>query len=79
MNTEKHMVKCDVCGNSFQFGPHRYDGRKNQTYDIMVCNNCHNANWDGWAPHYEPQVTKNLSDRGLLLPPRNEKGWLPRE
>lgn len=78
MNIGKYMILCDVCGTSFQFGPHRYDGRKNLTYDIMVCNSCHNSNWDGWAPHYEAQVTKNLKAKGLSIPQRNERGWLPR-
>ena len=70
---------CDVCDGSFQFGPHRYDGRRNKTYDIMVCNDCYNANSDGWAPHLEARVTRNLKDKGLPLLARNEKGLLPRE
>lgn len=79
MNTDRHMVECDVCGGSFQFGPNRYDGLRNQTYHIMVCSGCHNANWDGWAPQYESQVIKSLAANGTPLPQRNENGLLPRE
>lgn len=79
MTTEKFMITCDVCGKSFQFGPHRYEGRRNQTYDIMVCTTCHDANWDGWAPGYEKLVTKNLEAKNLPLPKRNDKKLLPRE
>ena len=73
------LVTCDVCDHSFQFGPHVYDGRKNQTYDIMVCRGCHSANWDGWAPQLEEKVTHNVVAKGLLPPKRNENGRLPRE
>lgn len=79
MDSEKTTTKCDVCGGSFQFGPDRYDVNRNQTYDIMVCINCHSANWDGWAPHLETRVIKNLVAKNLPLPSRNKKGWLPRE
>jgi len=79
MTTEKFMFPCDVCGVSRQMGPHRYEMRKNQTYGIMVCDSCHKSNWDGWAPHLEERVTKNLVQNGTPLPARNGKGWLPRE
>jgi len=70
---------CDVCENKFIFGPHLYEGRKNQTYGILVCDKCNKNNWDGWAKNLEAKVTKNLNAEGLPLPPRNVKGFLPRE
>ena len=73
------MTTCDVGGGNFQFGPRRYELRRNQTYDIMVCDTCHSANWDSWAPHHEDRVARRLKEKGLPIPPRNEKGWLPRE
>jgi hypothetical protein len=76
---EQHMEKCDVCGQARPYGQHRYELRRNQTYDIMVCNTCHAANWDGWAPHYEDRVTRRLIEKGANIPPRNAKGLLPRE
>lgn len=79
MTTEKFITTCDVCGKRFQFGPHRHEGRRNKTYDIMVCNTCHDSNWDGWAPGYEKLVTKNLEAINLPLPQRNDKQLLPRE
>ncbi len=79
MSPDKFIFACDVCGNQHQFGPHRYDLRKNQTYDIMVCEICHKSNWDGWARHLESRVTRRLIEQGLPIPSRNEKGLLPRE
>ena len=79
MTTKKVTYTCDACGNSFQFGPGLYNGKRNQTYDIMVCLTCHNGNWDGWAPKFEAAVTRRLKEKGLPLPQRNAKGWLPRE
>lgn len=72
------MRKCDVCGTTFQYGPHRYDGHVNSTYHILVCRGCWNANHDGWAAHLEEKVTAKLKE-GLPLPTRNAKGWLPRD
>jgi len=40
---------------------------------------CWEANWDGWAPHLEAKVTARLKAKGLPLPARNAKGWLPRD
>lgn len=79
MSNDPIMTTCDVCGTSVQVGPHRYDARRNTTYDIMVCHACHDGNWDGWAPHLEPQVTKRLLEQGRTLPDRNPEGLLPRE
>jgi hypothetical protein len=79
MNREMHTITCDVCGNDVRYEPHRYNARRNQTYDIMVCDICYQANWDGWAPQYEDRVTRKLKERGVPLPQRNEHGLLPRE
>ena len=45
----KVMKKCDHCGAEFQYGPHVYDGKYIQRYDITVCMICYNGNSDGWA------------------------------
>ena len=79
MDTRKFSYPCDVCGKSLQRGPHRYEGKINKTYDILVCDSCRNGNWDGWAPHYENKIIKIIQKKGLPLPSRNEKGWLPYE
>ena len=75
----KLMRACDVCGQEFQFGPNAYDGKYIPKYLITVCSGCYAANWDGWAPHFEPAVTRKLKEQGLVLPARNAKGWLPRD
>jgi hypothetical protein len=76
---DKFMVACGICGAQFQFGPHRYDGRHISTYKLTVCGSCYDANWDGWAPHWEPILIKHLNTNGIPIPSRNSKGWLPRE
>lgn len=54
MNTETvFKCDCDVCGKTVHFGPHRYGGRRNSTYQIIVCDSCRVGNHDGWAPHLE--------------------------
>ena len=72
------MCTCGVCGAKFQFGPHVYLGRKSKTYGIMICHSCWQANWDGWAPHLEDNVTAKLKQDGTPLPSRNERDLLPR-
>lgn len=70
------MFSCDVCG---KHGPHRYEGHKLTLYGgIFCCDSCWASNWDGWAPHYEGVLTKHLKEKGVPVPKRNEKGWLPR-
>jgi hypothetical protein len=79
MSKEKFMCQCFICGGDFQFGPHRYEGRKIPRYNINVCNNCYEANWDGWAPHYEKKLVAHLRKEDLPIPERNAEGWLPRD
>jgi hypothetical protein len=70
---------CEVCGSQFQYGAHVYDGKHVRAYGITVCRRCYDANWDGWGPFAEPAVLRKASENGLPLPPRNAKGWLPRD
>ncbi|RLB11107.1 MAG: hypothetical protein DRG39_04810 [Deltaproteobacteria bacterium] len=79
MENEKFRRQCFICNGKFQFGPHRYDGKYISKYNIIVCRNCYNANWDGWAPDYEEKLILHLKKEGLPIPERNEKGFLPRE
>lgn len=79
MSEVKFMRACDVCDRQYQFGPHIYDGHVIKLYRITVCSGCFEGNWDGWAPQYEKRVTANLDAAGEPLPPRNAKGWLPRD
>ncbi|AJZ56505.1 hypothetical protein OI25_7272 [Paraburkholderia fungorum] len=79
MEPDPALLNCDACGRSFQFGPHRYDGKAIPTYGITVCTPCWDANWDGWAPHLEKKVTAKLLAEGKPLPSRNSKQRLPRE
>jgi hypothetical protein len=79
MPDHKVMLSCDLCGSSFQMGPHVYDGKHIARYQITVCRACWLGNWDGWAPQYEKRLLSLLTERGLPVPARNEKGWLPRE
>jgi len=75
----KIMIQCDMCGSSFQFDPHRYDGKHIARYKITVCMPCWNGNWDGWAPHYEPRFLDLLKRNNIPIPQKNSKGLYPRE
>lgn len=79
MTAEKIMCSCSLCGRQFQFGPHRYDGKHIPRYQITVCMSCWDGNWDGWAPHLEERLIAHLQQKGIPIPERNAKGWLPRE
>ena len=37
MSDEKFMTSCELCGKSFRFGPHIYDGKVIPRYEITVC------------------------------------------
>jgi hypothetical protein len=76
---EKFMQPCDVCGSSFQYGPHRYAGRWLPRYQMLACDACLRGNHDGWGPVHEPRVLGHLERKGIEPPPRNEQGWLPLE
>lgn len=72
-------LNCFCCGQSFAFGTNAYHGRYVPQYRISVCSVCYQANWDGWAPHLESRIREHADAEGLVLPPRNTKGWLPRD
>lgn len=77
MEEEKIMKKCDLCYMSFQFGPHRYDGKYLSNYKMLVCSGCLRAHWDGVGPSHEKQFIKHLDANNIPLPERNAKGWYP--
>lgn len=80
MTNEKFMYKCDLCGQQYQYGPHRYEGHPLKLYGgIMICNSCWNANHDGFSPQYDKRLIEHLKQNNLLVPERNSRGWLPRE
>jgi hypothetical protein len=60
-------------------GQGRYEGRFLSRYQINVCDSCYSGNWDGWSPHFELKILKILEEKGISLPQRNEKGFLPRD
>lgn len=76
---QKIMMICDICGQKYQFGNHKYDGKYIPKYKLNVCMSCYEGNWDGWAPHYEQKFIEHLNQNGLPLPERNSKGWFPRD
>lgn len=79
MRDFKLMCRCDLCGSEFQMGRHVYAGKVIPTYEITVCMGCYQANHDGWGPALEERVIAKLREKGLPIPQRNERGWLPRD
>ncbi len=78
MNKPTPMFNCDLCGSCIQMGAGRYEGKTLPHYQLTLCKPCFGGNWDGFAPHYEPQFEKLLAERNIPLPKRNSKGWYPR-
>ena len=79
MPEPKFMYNCDLCGSSFQFGPHIYAGKVIPSYKLTVCRTCWESNHDGWGPLVEDRFVANLQSKGIPLPERNKGGWYPRE
>ena len=79
MTHPKIMVTCIICESDFQMGFDHYAGTWIPRYEMHVCSTCYAGNWDGYARHFEPQILENLRSKGLPEPPRNEKGYLPRD
>ena len=79
MVDERITAECFFCGRKFQFGPHRYEGKHIARYRVSVCDGCYKGNWDGWAPDFEAKLLPYLQEKGMPIPERNEKGWLPRD
>ena len=77
--TPRRMVPCDLCGQSFQYGPHAYLGNRLPHYDMMLCRACFAGNWDGFGDLNEAKFEAHLTARGIPLPKRNAKGWYPRD
>ena len=66
---------CPVCGELIYVGgPARYVSG----YDMRVHTICWLLNRDGWALG-EERILKHLLDKGIRVPPRNSKGFLPRD
>lgn len=79
MRTEKpFMTTCQLCGSSFQFGPHVYRGKVIAAYKLTLCEACYGGNWDGFAKHYEPTLEAHWQEHRISPPQRNSKGWYPR-
>lgn len=72
-------VNCDFCGMPHYEGKGYYPLRQLSGYGLFCCTPCYEGNWDGWNSMYEPILLAQLNKLGIEPPPRNEKGWLPRE
>jgi hypothetical protein len=79
MHDNTIMYDCDFCSQKFQMGPHIYNGKYIKTYKILVCKSCYGSNWDGWSPHHESILLKHIEKHGLIIPKRNDEGYLPRD
>ena len=79
INNDKFMFDCDLCGNSYQMGRHKYDGKQIPKYKLGVCKICYESNWDGWSPNDEPKILLHLEKNNIEIPSRNENGLLPRD
>ncbi len=77
--SQKIILTCELCGQKYQMGPHKYDGKYIPRYKLGVCKTCYQNNWDGWAQHCEEKILTHLKEKGIDVPQRNEQGLLPRD
>lgn len=77
MKNIKFMFNCNLCGSPYLIGQDLYEGKQIPLYKIAVCKCCYELNADGWAPHHEETISIHLKAKGLTVPARNEKGYLP--
>jgi hypothetical protein len=78
MQDAKFQQKCQICGSTFRFGPHIFEGRLIRSYQLLVCRACWIDNWNGWSPEWDERLESHLAARGIPLPERNSKGCYPR-
>lgn len=75
----KYMDVCDICGKEYQNGPGVYEGHRLELYgDAVCCDVCWRTNWDGWNPSCDQKISAICKEKGVPMPTRNSKGWLPR-
>ncbi len=79
MEDMRIMYPCFVCSRQFEYDPDSLKGNYVNAYEIMVCDTCYKANWDGWAPQLTSRLTDHLKGKGLSIPQLNDRGWLPRD
>jgi hypothetical protein len=65
MPEQKHFETCFLCKKSFEFGSDVYRGRQIPVWNIMVCNDCREGNWDGIAPETHPDLISYLKSRNI--------------
>jgi hypothetical protein len=62
------MYPCFVCGQSFHFGPHVYDGRAVQGWNCAaICKVCESSNQNGLMPDQWPDLIGNLQRQGVRV------------
>jgi hypothetical protein len=63
----RNLIACDLCGDEFQFGPHRYAGRKVVAWNVMICEMCDSMNHDGLDPGRHVILMRRLKEGGTPL------------
>ena len=67
-----------MCDSEFQMDAGIDSGHYVPQYQNLCLYACWKGNWDGWASHYEGKLIAHLNQKGIPIPARNAKGWLPR-
>lgn len=74
-----YVFKCPTCSFNYQHGPQIYNGRKLSGYQLQVCKNCYDGNWDGWTSQHNKLLLNRCKELGINPPSYNKKGYLPRD
>lgn len=63
----KNLIGCNLCSGEFQFGPHRYAGRRVVSWGVMICETCDSMNHDGLVPERHSALLARLRSEGVAL------------
>jgi hypothetical protein len=72
---QQFYCDCDLCGHKFPFSNGKYYGKKIANWDMMLCDICRKANWDGIVPETYPGFVRKLHALGIEVK-LNDKGWI---
>ena len=75
---EQSYQVCEICSKEYPEGQGQHQGRWIRAYQLVVCVDCFERNWDGWNVRHESKLERHLLKSGIPFPKRNSNGLYPR-
>ena len=70
---------CDICGTRCKTGAGVHGVQRIPGYDLTVCRNCFQSNYEGWAPEHVEAFENHLELKQIPFPARHAGVLYPRE